>query len=258
MRLAVIGTGAIGRYVAEALTRDGMPPAAILIRSEPAMPATGVTYARSVNDLPDGITHLVDCAGHAGLAAHGPAALSSGIDVITLSLGALADPGLAQDLATAAGQGRAKLHLASGAIGALDALRAAAVGGLSEVCYVGRKPPLGWMGSPAEEVLDLAALTEASTHFEGTARQAALRYPKNANVAAAIALAGLGFDETRAELIADPQASGNTHEVRAEGVFGVFTFQIMGAALPENPRSSALAAMSAVAEIRRLSAAVST
>jgi aspartate dehydrogenase len=168
MRIAVIGAGAIGRYVAEGLRRDGMPPGAILVRSGPPENRSADTvFVRSVAELPGGITHLVDCAGHSGLAAHGPEALDRGIDVVTLSIGALADAALAETLADAARRGGAVLHLASGAIGALDALRAGAVGGLSRVTYIGRKPPMGWAGSPAEEVLDLATLTAAATHFVG-------------------------------------------------------------------------------------------
>jgi aspartate dehydrogenase len=255
MKLAVIGAGSIGGWVIAGLARDGLGPDAVIVRgSAPA----GVHTVRSVAELPAGITHLVDCAGHSGLAAHGPAALAAGIDVITLSLGALADDGLARALAEAAEDGGARLHLASGAIGALDALRAAAAGGLQRVRYTGRKPPMGWAGSPAEDVLDLATLTAPAAHFEGTAREAALRYPKNANVAAAVALAGLGFDDTQARLIADPAAAGNTHEIEAEGAFGRFRFEITGTSLPDNPRSSALAAMSALAEVRRLRARIST
>jgi len=255
MQVAVIGAGAIGRWVIEGLRRDGLGPAAVIVRRTPP---EDVLAAGSVETLPKGVTHLVDCAGHSGLAAHGPAALAAGIDVVTLSLGALADAGLAAELAEAAEAGGARLHLASGAIGALDALRAGAAGGLTSVRYTGTKPPQGWAGSPAEEVLDLAALSAPAVHFEGTAREAALRYPKNANVAAAVALAGLGFDETEARLVADPGGVGNTHEIDAEGAFGRFRFEIVGAALPDSPRSSALAAMRALAEIRRLRARVST
>ncbi len=255
MQVAVIGAGAIGRWVIEGLRRDGLGPAAVIVRRNPP---EDVLVAGSVASLPAGVTHLVDCAGHSGLAAHGPDALAAGIDVVTLSLGALADAGLAADLATAAEAGGSRLHLASGAIGALDALRAGAAGGLTSVRYTGTKPPMGWAGSPAEEVLDLSGLTAPAVHFEGTAREAALRYPKNANVAAAVALAGLGFEETRARLVADPGAVGNMHEIEAEGAFGRFRFEITGASLPDNPRSSALAAMSALAEIRRLGARVTT
>lgn len=257
MRVAVIGAGAIGRYVIAHLQRDGLGPEAVILR-DPARGMPGLAAVGSVAELPSGITHLVDCAGHAGLLAHGAPALARGIDVITLSLGALADDGLAARLAAAAEAGGARLHLASGSIGALDLLRAGAVGGLTRVRYTGRKRPAAWRGSPAETVLDLDRLTAPATHFEGTARQAALSYPRNANVAAAIALAGPGFDATGVRLIADPAAPGNLHEVEAEGAFGRFRIEILGAPLPDNPKSSGLAAMSILAELRRLGAKVST
>jgi aspartate dehydrogenase len=73
-----------------------------------------------------------------------------------------------------------------------------------------------------------------------------LLYPKNANVAAAIALAGIGFEKTRVKLIADPTITKNSHEIRAEGDFGNMLFSIQGNTLPGNPHTSALAAMSVV------------
>ncbi|MBF9044270.1 aspartate dehydrogenase [Rhodobacterales bacterium HKCCE4037] len=250
MRLGIIGKGAIAGYVTAAIAKQpGVTLAGRVLRQ-----ADGDAVA-DVADLPP-VDLLIDCAGHAGLAQHGATALALGVDVLTLSLGALADEDLEHALARAARDGGAQLHLASGAIGALDALRAGAVGGLSNVTYTGRKPPAGWRGSPAETALDLDGLTDAAVHFTGTARAAALAYPKNANVAAAVALAGAGFDDTQVALIADPAASGNTHEIIAEGAFGSLSFRLTGNSLPDNPRSSALAAMSAVAAIRQASAPI--
>ncbi len=250
MQIAIMGKGAIAQYVAQAVADDD---SVVLVGH--VVRTAQVGAVTDVADLPP-VGLLIDCAGHAGLAAHGVQALSLGIDVLTLSLGALADDALSQDLTQAAVDGGATLHLASGAIGALDALRAARVGGLTSVTYTGRKPPEGWRGSPAEDLLDLSALTVAAPHFDGTAREAALRYPKNANVAAAVALAGIGFDDTAVRLIADPKAVGNTHEITAVGTFGQMQLQITGASLPDNPRSSALAAMSAVAAIRQARAPI--
>jgi aspartate dehydrogenase len=71
----------------------------------------------------------------------------------------------------------------------------------------------------------------------------------NANVAASVALTGIGFDDTQVELIADPGIDRNVHEILAEGDFGRFEFRIEGMALPGNPRSSAITAMSVVREI---------
>lgn len=259
MKIGIIGEGAIGRYVANILGERGLGPSIILTRSgrqhNPSQES--IPYVSSVQDLPENISLMVDCAGHAALAEHGPAILERGTSLITVSIGALADQKLADDLDRAARQGGAQLHLASGAIGALDSLQAAKVGGLSDVTYVGRKPPAGWKGSAAEDTLDLDTLKDATIHFEGSAREASQTYPKNANVAAAVALAGAGFDDTNVRLIADPNISANIHEVHATGTFGTFSFRIEGQALPDNPRSSALAAMSAVAAIERKLAPIS-
>lgn len=249
MNIGLIGNGAIASFVRKALEKGEHGLGAILLRPE-RIAENPKLYVGSVQDLPDDLDLMIDCAGHAALATHGPAILSRGMDLISVSLGALANPEIYGALEKAAQDGGARLHLASGAIGALDCLQAARIGRLDDVTYVGRKPPVGWRGSPAEATLDLDALTTgAQTHFEGTAREAALAYPKNANVAAAVALAGLGFDATQVRLIADADITSNIHEIAASGDFGSFKFQISGQSLPNNPRSSALAAMSVLSKL---------
>lgn len=248
MNIGIIGEGAIGRYV---WARLGAPHAVLVRAAKLAGPDSGPTRVSRAADLPKDTDLVIDCAGHGALAEHGPAILARGMDLVTVSLGALADESLLTRLMAAADAGNARLHLASGAIGALDCLRAARVGGLDSVTYTGRKPPKGWKGSPAEDRVDLDRQTGPATHFEGNARQAAIEYPKNANVAAAIALAGVGFEATSVRLIADPGVTANIHELQATGAFGSFSFRIEGAALPDNPRSSALAAMSVVAAIEQ-------
>jgi len=258
MRLGIIGVGAIGRYVRDQAIERGHEIRAILVRTDRLRDYSaelhGAPGVDKVADLPDDIDHMVDCAGHAALRAYGADILRCGIDLTTVSLGALADSGLYRELENAAIEGDSKLHLVSGAIGTLDCLQAARVGHLQNVTYIGRKPPRGWKGSPAETKLDLDDLSGgAKSHFEGSARDAAIEYPKNANVAAAVALAGVGFDDTQVQLIADPTISENIHEIRASGDFGSFSFEIRGHSLPDNPRSSALAAMSVISKLEQKS-----
>lgn len=255
MKLCLIGNGAIAQHVAQGIARHGHSIGAYLLRPERvaeigADKKTGIVFHSDVAAMPDDIDLVVDCAGHTALRQYGGDVLRSGRDLVTVSIGALANQELAHNLEVAALAGASRLHLASGAIGALDTLRAARTGTLGRVRYIGRKPPVGWMGSPAQETLDLENMgDEAQTHFNGTARQAALDYPKNANVAAAVALSGLGFDRTEVTLIADPTISENIHEIHATGDFGHFEFSISGKSLADNPRSSALAAMSVVSLI---------
>lgn len=253
--VAIIGSGAIGEAVAGYLAGNQELAIGVAV-IEPGMEARALDiYGREVAVVTDfdevdrPIDLAVDCAGHPALRQHGETVLSRGADLVSVSSGALADADLYERLAAAARQGKSQLRIVSGAIGALDALSAARVGALRHVTYRGRKPPAGWRGSAAEAKLDLDSLAEATVHFRGSARSAALEYPKNANVAASVALAGIGFEDTVVELVADPGATRNVHEIVAEGDFGRFEFRIEGASLPDNPRSSAITAMSVVREI---------
>lgn len=258
LSVLLVGYGPIAAYVGAALADDPRFAIAGVLarpgREDAARARLGpdAQVWTASQTIPDGAVDIAaDCAGAPGLRAHGPALLARGIDVVSLSVGALADDSLAADLRRAADAGRARLELAPGAIAGLDGLSAAAVGGLRSVAYTARKPPAGWKGTPAEAALDLDALREPAEHFRGPAREAARLYPKNANVAAAVALAGLGLDATEAVLIADPTLDANRHEVTADGAFGRLRLTLDGRPLPDNPKSSAIAAMSLVRTIRR-------
>jgi aspartate dehydrogenase len=251
LRVGLIGYGAMARYVAQGLAGIDAVLALAVIR-----PGRAAAARAALGDVPlaEGLPAdlpgiMVDCAGHAALAEHGPAILRAGVPLVTVSLGALADPALEAALTAAAQDGGTRLILCSGAIGGLDGLRAARMGRLDRVTYEGCKPPAGWAGSHAEQVLDLTALSGPAVHFDGDARQAARLYPKNANVAAAVALAGLGFDATQVRLIADPAARGNTHRITADGDFGAMSLTLTAQTLPGHPRTSALAAMSVLSAL---------
>jgi len=260
--IAIIGSGAIGEAVAGYLADHDSVAIGVAVVEAGMESRAQAIYGQRVEVVADfanantRVDFAVDCAGHPALRQHGEAVLSHGVNLVTVSSGALADAALYERLAAAAARGGSQLRVVSGAIGALDALSAAGIGSLQQVTYRGRKPPRGWRGSPAESRLDLDSLAEATLHFSGSARNAALQYPKNANVAASVALAGIGFDRTVVELIADPAATRNVHEIEAEGDFGRFEFRIEGASLPDNPRSSAITAMSVVREILKPSSPI--
>ena len=86
--------------------------------------------------------------------------------------------------------------------------------------------------------------------YKGTAREAALNFPANANVAATIALAGVGMDETLVELTVDPSINQNKHTIVAEGRFGQMSIEMIGVPLESNPKTSTLAALSVIRACR--------
>lgn len=246
MRVGLIGLGAIGQAVVQLLGQhaaEDIDVVAALVRDtsrrRPAgSPATVTTLDALLAEQPEVV---VEVAGHGALQAHGPAVLRARRDLIMVSIGALAGPGLEEEMRAAARAGGSQAKVASGAIGGLDALAAAALGGLTRVTHTTRKP--------ARTLLDPAAaarLTTAREIFRGTAREGALRFPESINVAAAVSLAGLGLDRTEVRVLADPAVDRNLHEVVAEGAFGIFRFAIQNIPSEANPRTGQLVAMSVV------------
>lgn len=257
MRIALIGCGSIGSALLELVRDDAAIEVAAVVVPAAFVPAARAVAARLApaaavrETLPEGdIDLVIEAAGHAAVEQHVLPALARGVPVILASVGALSAAGLPERLEAAARTGGTQVQLIAGAIGAIDALAAARIGGLDAVRYTGRKPPHAWKDTPADAAHDLAALTVATVIFEGSAREAASQYPKNANVAATVSLAGLGLDRTKVRLIADPALRENVHQVEAQGAFGSFELTMRNQALASNPKTSALTAYSAVRALR--------
>lgn len=264
LHVSMIGCGAIGVGVMELLQSDPevvfdlviVPPAALetaaaIVREMAPHTKVDVGLNGSRPDL------LIECAGHRAIEQHIIPALESGIPCMVVSVGALSEPGLADQLERAAQRGKTQVQLLSGAIGAIDALAAARIGGLDSVVYTSRKPPAAWKDTPAEQQVDLDQLEQATVLFEGTAREAARLYPKNANVAATLSLAGLGLDHTQVRLLADPAVTENVHHVVAAGAFGGFELTMRGKPLAANPKTSALTVYSVVRALNNRAHALS-
>ncbi len=142
----------------------------------------------------------------------------------------------------------------TGALLGLDAVRAAAEGHIHTVTLETRKHPRSYEGTPwvVSQAIDLGAVTEPTCIFDGNAREAAAWFPANANIAAALALAGIGPERTRVKLWADPDLHRNVHTVRVDSDVARFTMTIEGLTSPANPRSSRLAPLSILASLRGL------
>ena len=192
---------------------------------------------------------VVECAGHDAVTEHIAQVLSAGFDTVVASVGALADAALADSLYDAAHKGKARLIIPAGAIGGVDLLASLKKHGKLDVSYKGIKPPAAWSGTLAAKLMDLDLLSEETVIFSGSAREAAINYPKNANVAATIALAGAGFEATKTELVADPNATGNIHEYSVDCPLAHYTLRVESQASPGNAKTSMTTAYSIMREI---------
>lgn len=248
LRLALIGWGAISRRVAS-LLQDRVQIVAIGARREIAA-AELPRSARLLTD-PDGLGEcdldlVVEAAGRDAVAAWGPAALRNSPAFVVSSTSALTDEALLNQLLAVAESAGSQLIVPPGALAGVEALAAASILPLDEVVHRIVKPPEAWKGTEAERLVALSDLTAPALFFAGAARDAAARFPQNANVAVISALAGIGLDRTRVELVADPGAQRNRHELTARGDFGNLSVSIENRPLAANPKSSDMAALSLV------------
>jgi aspartate dehydrogenase len=265
VKIAFIGGGAIARLALEHIAGgalQGFEPVAILGRN-PGSPARalaerfGLPYCTSRDDLlalrPDVV---VEAASHDAVREHAEPLLRAGVSVILLSGGALHDDALRNRLESAAAQHGAFLYVPSGGIGGLDALKAVVAAGCDEVEIAVTKPPAAWKNIPYVERLgvDLDGLREARVLFDGTAREGVPHFPQNVNIAAVLAMAGIGFDRTRLKVVADPALRFNTHYINVRGRTGTISVKFESVPFPDNPKTAMLASYSALAALREFAA----
>lgn len=253
LEIGLIGGGGMAQDVARIVASSFAADLSIVARltrgtapSDRATPEIGVDVSTLDALLARHPQIIVEVASQQAVRQYGADILGQGLDLLVVSTGALTEPAVLDGMRSAARASGARLMIPAGAIGGMDVVGALKIGGLREVLYRSRKPPRAWKGTPAEQLLDLDAIDSPTVFFSGTAREAAARFPQNANVAATIALAGLGFDRTRVELVADPHRMTNQHEIEAEGIIGRTMFIIESQPSAANPKTSALTAYSVV------------
>jgi aspartate dehydrogenase len=253
LRIALVGWGAINRRVVQLLrarSADDFTAVAVGVR----------TTASARADLPPGAALLtrpqdlagldldivIEAAGRAAVEPWGECALRHARAYAVSSTSAFCDNELLDRLLAIARACGSQIIVPPGALGGIDALAAAAALPLHEVVHTIIKPPAAWRGTAAEEIVGLDGLRSATAFFSGTAREAADRFPQNANVAVISAFAGLGLERTRVVLVADPEANGNGHRLTARGDFGCLDVAIENRPLATNPKSSEMTALNLV------------
>ena len=263
MRVALLGGGTIARLVLEHRP-PGIEVSALVGRHPASRGASlasefGIPYMVGRSALlatrPQAV---LEAASHEAVREHLVPLLEAGVHVVVLSAGALADDSLRRAAEAASGRSGALFYVPSGGIGGLDALKTACLAGVDQVSIQVAKPPAAWKGIAFVEKsgVDLDRLQAPHVLFEGPAREGVPHFPQNVNIAAVLALAGIGMDRTRLKVVADPGLTLNTHTIRVSGASGRITLVLENVPSPENPKTSWLACYSALAALQSLGSRV--
>lgn len=260
MNIGIIGAGSIGRFLFEKVNKDVIIPGYQITavfddrkKSQDTLRDLSNQFNFTVYDeldtfLKSPIDLIVECANIEVVNQYARQIIQEK-DLFLISVGALADPVLFEELKEIAKLTSHKIYLPSGAIGGLDVLRAANVlGGLDAVTIVTRKPV---------QALSVDALEKETTIFEGAAKDAIAKYPQNANIAIIISLSGIGVEKTNVRIIADPAVTKNIHNIEAEGDFGKLSLTLENSPSPNNPKTSYLTALSILSSLESLDETIS-
>lgn len=177
--------------------------------------------------------------------------LLKGRKVMLMSIGGVV--GCTKQLLALASRFGGQVYLPSGAVSGLDGLKAANIAGVSKVLLVTRKNPAAFAGVKyVTNHFKLAGLKQDKVLFDGPAARAVKYFPQNINVAAVLGLAGIGAAKTRVKIIASPKVKKNIHEVLIESAAANIFTRTENILHPDNPKTSYLAVLSAVATLRQI------
>jgi aspartate dehydrogenase len=264
LRVALAGFGTVGQELARRLTAGAIPQARLT-----AIAARDLDKARAnsagleprplvvpVAELPAHADIIVECATGEALPEIARAALGAGKILVPVSVGGLAAH--PEVLEWAGGQG-GQLRIATGALPGLDAIRTAAEGEIKSLRLTSRIRPDSLVREAyvRERGFDFTQpIEEPVKVFAGTAREAALAFPKHFNVAVTLSLAGIGLDRTEVVVFADPGVPGAVHNVEVEAADIQLSLTSRNRPSATNPRTSRAVAPSIMAALRALVAPV--
>lgn len=256
MKIGLIGCGAIGSVIVEAVRTEKFAEVAVLydrVVERAKKIAGSAAVASSFDEFIDvDVDVVVEAASQEAVEEYAESILERA-DLMIMSAGALAKNNLLDRIEKATEKNNNKVYLPSGAVSGLDALKS--VSELAdEVTLTTIKNPISLKGAPFFDIYGVKPeeIKDKTTLFTGTAREAVRLFPQNVNVAAAVSLAGIGFDRTLVKVVAEPGLNMNIHELRVKGDFGEFVAVTRNFPFPKNPKTSYIAALSAVRTLKRI------
>jgi aspartate dehydrogenase len=258
LKVGILGVGAIGRVLASAIDEKRIDAELVALSDQERERAEvfAATLASrppvvSLEELIERSDLAVEAAGQAALAEFVPRALARGRDILVMSAGGLLGH---DDWFRAAQEKGCRIYVPAGAIAGLDGIKSAAMGRIESATLTSRKPVAALEGSAyiLSRGLRLGELKDETVIFEGSAEEAARAFPATSNVAASLRLAAGPEAPVRVRVVAVPGGTKNVHEIRVEGEFGRLSVTVENVPSKSNPRTSQLAAFSALATLASL------
>jgi aspartate dehydrogenase len=246
MKVGILGCGAIANVITDFALKGklGVDLACFYDRdtkrAESIASKVDGTVALNLKDMLNLVDLVVEAASPQAVIETVPQILKNGKNVIIMSVGALLDLEFKNKLERIAIKNKSRIYTPSGAIVGLDGIKAASVGEITELNLVTRKPP---------ESLGIS-INEEMVLYEGKASDAVRKFPQNMNVAAALSIAC--DKEADVKIIADPSVDHNIHDVHVVGDFGEFKTTTRNMSCTTNPKTSVLAAYSAIKLLKSL------
>lgn len=264
MKILIIGCGAIGITTAREIAKWRNTETIYMYDKDPSCSAKLSSKEPKVQGCQDIISILpeislvIEAASQNAVSMYAPTVLSHGKSILIMSIGALADDNLRISLEKIARDNKCSIYLPSGAVAGIDALSAASNTGVEEVILITYKPTAAFRGNEYLNScgIDITKINQPTVLFNGSAREAIKYFPQNINVAATVSLNGIGFDRTKVKIIADPKATMNTHRLIVKGEFGEFETETRNLPSPRNPKTSYMAALSAISAVKKIVATV--
>lgn len=266
LKIGIVGCGAIGSSLAKAVVKE-MPAQAKLSafydidadKSKKLSESTSKGKNLAVNSLKQLIGDselIIESASSSSSWEIAKEALINGRDVLIMSVGGIV--GHFKNLSVLALKYNAKVYIPSGAIAGIDALKAARAGGIKKVVLITRKNPVSFKGVKfvEDKRINLYKIKKDTVLFSGTAFEAVKFFPQNINVAGILSIAGIGPYKTKVKIIAAPSLRNNIHEIRVESSAGVVVTRSENILHPDNPKTSYLAVLSAIAVLKQILAPV--
>ena len=219
-RIGLLGCGSIGGFLARHILAEGAADSIELgygydVDEKHLQDIPAACRITRQSDLFARPADLVVEAAHADLLKQVALRIVERSDLLLFSITALADEAFRIALEETAVKCGRKVFLPHGAMIGIDGL-ADAGPTLKSVTVTTTKSPAS-LGLPPDK---------HTVVYEGPVRQACVKFPRNVNVHAAIALAGLGFDRTVSRIVADPAVSTNSHLVEIEGTGYRFRIEV--------------------------------